>query len=272
MLVLFVLAISPADQGAKEIYMRGERQYSEGNYEAAAQLFHEAWELSKRPVLLYNLSLTYENLGQYERAAEYLRQYLPEAPVQQRPALEARARRMELRADKERIAKAQKQLAEETARLSEQRLRLEEERAKQAELQEAKTQLDRRARELEEEERRVAARERVPQVAAPLPSPDWPGYLLAGAGTVAIGFGVYAGQALSDANVRVKDLCPGVCKAGGEDAKRDPKKYALWTDVGYGAGGALLAAGVLYLLWPEQSVVAVHARADSARVVVTFPW
>src|SRR5262245_39027886 len=64
------------DQKARELFRLGETHYAAGHYEKAAVLYDEAFRLSARPELLLALVNTYERMGSYGQAIEYLRQYL----------------------------------------------------------------------------------------------------------------------------------------------------------------------------------------------------
>ena len=48
---------------AKELYENGAALYEEGRYEEAILAWEEAYRLSSRPVLLFNIANAYERLG-----------------------------------------------------------------------------------------------------------------------------------------------------------------------------------------------------------------
>jgi len=63
---------SAADiEEARRIFANGEDLYNEGRYSAAIQSFRQAFALSGEPSCLYNISLMYEQLEEYEGAIEY---------------------------------------------------------------------------------------------------------------------------------------------------------------------------------------------------------
>ncbi len=108
-------AAAPApDAAARELYLRGDRAYAEGSYEAALRDFSEAFRLSERPALLFNMANAHERLGQFAEAKTALERYLPEAGsrtelVRKRIAgLEERIRKLE----KQRRAEAQRRKRE----------------------------------------------------------------------------------------------------------------------------------------------------------------
>lgn len=83
------------DQRARELYRQGDADYAAGRYEQAADNFRHAYELSKRPALLFNLGNTYERMGQYKQAAEYLRQYLDSPAARDVVSVRERIKRLE---------------------------------------------------------------------------------------------------------------------------------------------------------------------------------
>ncbi|MGM0575017.1 MAG: tetratricopeptide repeat protein [Myxococcota bacterium] len=73
-----------ADGGDKaeavEIFERGEAQFAAGHYDAAADLFLDAWDLHPDPAYLFNIALSYEKQERWSLAARYYRRFLDEAP------------------------------------------------------------------------------------------------------------------------------------------------------------------------------------------------
>jgi tetratricopeptide (TPR) repeat protein len=89
-------AIPPSDavEAAKAHFAAGSAYYEQGNWADAAKEFKEAYRLSRRADLLYNISLCEERLGNLEGAIAALRSYLDVGPVD-RAAIEARIERLE---------------------------------------------------------------------------------------------------------------------------------------------------------------------------------
>ncbi len=87
----------PADEDtrAKELFLEGEAHYAAGRYEQAAERYLEAYELSQRPELLFNVGNAYERLGDYEKAAEYLSQYADNPRARDVVSVRERIRRLE---------------------------------------------------------------------------------------------------------------------------------------------------------------------------------
>lgn len=71
--------VSSSDQeAAKAHFLAGSSYYEAANYADAVKEFNEAYRLSKRPDLLYNIALGYERLSDYDNAIATLRRYLVE--------------------------------------------------------------------------------------------------------------------------------------------------------------------------------------------------
>lgn len=88
-----------ADRRARAIFLEGEAHYAAGRYERAAQSYLEAYELSKRPELLFNVGNAYERMGDYEKAAEYLRRYVQSPRARDVVSVRERIRRLEAAAE-----------------------------------------------------------------------------------------------------------------------------------------------------------------------------
>ncbi len=84
------LAIAPAvhaqdddagmDAEARALFQAGDVAFREGRFESALGYFQRAYELSRRPGLLYNLGATADRLRRDADAARWFRQYLAEQP------------------------------------------------------------------------------------------------------------------------------------------------------------------------------------------------
>lgn len=101
--VLFVPAFAAAqeddDARARRHFASGESYYEEGAYEDAVREFTQAYRLSHRPALLFNLYTAEERFGRLSDAATHLEQYLHEMPpeLENRAALEARLANLRVR-------------------------------------------------------------------------------------------------------------------------------------------------------------------------------
>lgn len=87
------------DARARELYVIGDEFYANGRYEAAEEAFAEAYRLSGRPLLLFNLANAQERSGRWPEAAENLRRYREHAPESEHAALDARLSALQRRID-----------------------------------------------------------------------------------------------------------------------------------------------------------------------------
>ncbi len=104
-----------SEPAAREAFERGRAFYDSGAFEEASAAFEEAYRLSGRDALLYNLYLAYRDANEQEKAAQALRSYLQKVPqIENRAQLEARLAALEQglareRARREAQAQAQAQ-------------------------------------------------------------------------------------------------------------------------------------------------------------------
>src|SRR5690606_6670037 len=190
--------------------------------------FEQAYELSRRPALLYDMANALERLGRYEEALHRLNQYVPSAPEHQREAVLKRIRSLEARAEEQR--RRERAAASTPA--------------------------------AEEPPRPPPSPGVAPQPAAPMPdsapaaSPPLLGYALGGAGLASVGvgvvFGLAASNARSDAEAQCVDSGSGVlCPASIDDQLSTADRRALVADVAIGLG--LVAVGVgAYLIFSHD--------------------
>ncbi len=68
------------EEEARALFMAGRAAYDGGRYEAALERFQEAYELSGRPELLYNIGQTADRLRQDAVALDAFRRFLADTP------------------------------------------------------------------------------------------------------------------------------------------------------------------------------------------------
>jgi tetratricopeptide (TPR) repeat protein len=222
------------DQKARELFRMGENHYAAGRYEKAAVLYDEAFRLSGRPELLLALVNTYERMGDYAQAIEYLRQYLKHPKAKNVSSLRERLRRLE-NAEGEREAERERLRRLETS-----------ERERDRELRRLRAQDRRRP------ERRGSESAEVTVTAKSGPS-RMPAYLFLAGGAVglagAVGFGIASGQAGQDAELECGGN--GLCRSSADDALDRERRYAILSDVSAAVGLGSAAVGA-YLLWKRR--------------------
>jgi tetratricopeptide (TPR) repeat protein len=84
-------AASEEDERAKAHFLAGQSYYEQASYTDALREFNEAYRISKRPALLYNIARCHEALENYADAVKMLEAYLDQAPeTTDRVAVETR--------------------------------------------------------------------------------------------------------------------------------------------------------------------------------------
>ncbi len=82
--LLSLAASARADRADDEIarahFATGVSYYDSGRYDSAVKEFREAYRLSHRPLLLFNIARAYEKMGDAGRASGYYRRYLESEP------------------------------------------------------------------------------------------------------------------------------------------------------------------------------------------------
>ena len=119
-LLFFFLCVNPVwaqqpstdskDEQAKTLYNNGSRLYDEGRYKEAIQAFQEAYKLSGRHALLYNIAAAQERMGALDDSLETLYQYRIYAPEKEQDTLVKRTTNLQQRIAKQ---KQEKQKQEE---------------------------------------------------------------------------------------------------------------------------------------------------------------
>jgi tetratricopeptide (TPR) repeat protein len=220
------------DARARRLYLQGDRLYAEGSYLAAVEAFQEAYELSRRPLLLFNLANAYERLGRHADAVDALDRYLPHAPAHEQDSLRRRVANLRELVDKRR--------AEEAA-------------AAQA------------ASEASAPPPSVAPQPT--ETYAQRDDTGWmrtTGWVLVGTGAAfLVGGGAAAGVAAT-ARGDADDLCvDGICPDRASDAVDRDRTFSVLADVGIGVGAGALVTGIIFLLSSDD--VADHARVQVGR-------
>jgi tetratricopeptide (TPR) repeat protein len=197
------------DDEARQQFQRGRAHYDAGRFSEAAQDFSEAYRLSERPQLLYNVYVAHRDAGHTEAAVEALRSYL--ANVRDAPD------QTNLRA---RLAALEAQLA----------ARAEETRAKEAEVAPAN------ARAVRTSVRKETVVSRVPWVFIGTGA----GFLVAGA--------VTGGLALGKRSALEDDCIGTTCRSSSDSDIHSLRVLSVSTDVLIGTGAAAGITGLVLLL------------------------
>jgi tetratricopeptide (TPR) repeat protein len=223
------------DERARELYLRGDRLYAEGSYDEAIAALEQAYDLSHRSALLYDIANALERLGRYEEALRYLNDYAPSAPEHQRHIVLKRIRSLEARAEEQRRA----------------------DRAR-----------GERAAPPVEAPAAAAAPSPVSEPASGPPPPVL-GYVIAGAGLVSIGAGVVLGLSASSARDEAEGECVNngaqtLCPASAHDALSAGRNRAIAADIAWGVGLVAVGVGVYLVLDADSESGATTALRSTA--------
>jgi tetratricopeptide (TPR) repeat protein len=96
-------AQEPDDSRAQELYDNGVLLYEEGRYDEAILAWQEAYKISKRPLLFFNMANASERLGEYQEAIDHLNHYRAYAAADEREALDRRIKNLERRFDEQQV-------------------------------------------------------------------------------------------------------------------------------------------------------------------------
>ena len=212
------------DERARVLYENGAILYEEGRYEDAIEAWKQAYDLSDRPLFLFNIANALERIGEWGEALSYLNRYRAFAPAEERTVLERRMRNIERRLD-----------AAKERRAGEAEARQEEEAAREAAAKEA------------EPEPEPAAAEGPPK------GPLIPGIVLMGAGVGLIA----AGGGLAGSAVSARESAALLCKEAGDlllcptsatEALERDASLSLASDVVIAAGAAAAATGLVLVI------------------------
>ncbi len=83
------------DAQARHLYRNGEQLYSEGLYKDAIAAWSSAYNLSARPLILYNMANAQERMGLWQDALDSLNRYRAYAPADERDTLTKRISNLE---------------------------------------------------------------------------------------------------------------------------------------------------------------------------------
>lgn len=92
-------AQAETDARARTLFDSGAALYEEGRYEDAIFAWEEAWRLSRRPLLLFNLANASERLGRLEEAMRLLTEFRDYADESEREILNSRIANIARRVD-----------------------------------------------------------------------------------------------------------------------------------------------------------------------------
>jgi tetratricopeptide (TPR) repeat protein len=214
------------ERRARELYDNGAILYEEGRYEDAIQAWEEAYRISKRPLLLFNIANAQERIGQYRLALDSLNRYRAFAPADERDVLDRRMRNIERR--------LKEQEAEDEAR------RVEEEQAAAEQQEQAAA------------DKQLVVVQKTPAARGPRPLLGV-GIGLLGGGLAGAGAGAGLSGAALSARQEIEALCRDAagtryCPQSVEPLEADEAQYSLAGDIALIAGGAVAGTGLILMI------------------------
>ena len=247
------------EQRAREAYKTGDDHYAAGRYEESVKYFKLAYDLSKLPALLFNIANAYERMGEYEKAAEYLRQYLDSPKAENVASVRERIRRLELSAE----ARKREPPSDAAGGQGGSQAASDEESATTA----GPASVTSRSSDATVQRDGGAGRSRRSKA---LP------YTLLAVGAVAVAGGIAFGIVSKRAGDDADELCndDNLCPRAAEDKLDRQRRFALVSDITLGVGVAAVGAGVLVLLLrdddaePERSALRVSPSIGTAGFAV----
>jgi tetratricopeptide (TPR) repeat protein len=231
-----------ADQRARELFQKGDVAYAEGRYEEALGAFSEAYELSGRAQLLFNVSNALERLGRYQEAVDALEKYLASGKAKDRDVVQKRLANLKKRVEE------QKKEQDKVAKEEEEKRKKEEEERQKREGQGGGNQGN---------AGNGPTGPTGPKEPEQPPAPVLPWILIGGGGVVfATGavFGILTLGARSDAKNGCTDAPSGhLCSEEASSALDREKTFGLVADIGMLSGLVLAGVGTYLLLTNKPS-------------------
>ena len=101
--ILLGLSVANAQDGsedvevAKRLYLNGKMLFEEERYGDAVTAWNKAYEISHKPVVLYNVAIAYEKLEEYQKSIDTLYQYRIYAPLEEQDELVAKIEELKVK-------------------------------------------------------------------------------------------------------------------------------------------------------------------------------
>lgn len=258
---------------AESVAETAARRFKEGDFELAAKLFDRAYELAKKPTLLFNAGRAYEQAGQREEA---LARYEAYAQIETDPGGREEAK---LRAARLRDQLAKEGKGTQPAAANPEPPKAEPAKPEPAKTEPAKPTPDGPRNPAPQESKPAKKVEPAPQVAQPSRTGPWiavgTSAAVAVAGAVVWGLAIKADHALQDA-VETKNAAgqtTGITQVNAVDDHDGINKRKATGVVLMSAGGAGLVGSVAWLLLtgtPKSATWLVAPAPDGLALVGRF--
>jgi len=229
----------------------GQEFFKSGQWDRAITEYQAALDLTGEPLMVFNIALAHDRAGRPEKALEGYLKYLEEnsdGPI----ADEARGYVAKLTPV---VDKLKKERSDEEARKADEQKRQQEEAAKQAEVARLAAAAKGRREERNKEALEIERRGMLQRLG---------GFVLIGAGAIAVGVGVKKGldaQSIADELSDHEGAWTDAQIARDDEGRSANKQMIIFTAIG---AGAIITGGVFYLIGRGA-----HARAERVRVDVS---
>jgi tetratricopeptide (TPR) repeat protein len=239
-----VSAIAASAQFRKLVKQAGQL-YQSGKYADAAELLKQANDLEPNPRLLYNIARAYDQAGSLKEAADFYERYVgstegtdPQLLKRSALALERVRRLLQKDDEDKKRQEAEKQRVEAEHQKAAAEAREAQERAAAETAAARKAQEEAEARNRENMRAQVVTRSRRRVVA----------FVTGGVGIAAAGVGVGFGIGANNAYSQFHAASTGAAK---DTLASKTRNDALFADIGYGVGAALLVTAII--VYPKGS-------------------
>jgi tetratricopeptide (TPR) repeat protein len=227
------------EERALELFNNGRALFDEGNYPAAITAFEAAYEISKEANLLYNISLAYDRMNDYDQAIYYLDQYRALAPANEHASLDER---------RESLVKRRKRAAEDA----------ELEAARKSQEENDNTGDSGGSGQTD-----TGPTQRIFTVGPAI---------LTAVAVAGLGAGIGLGVASQNASDSARDNCTdapngeNLCQGGFEDDAQSSRNLATGANVAFGVGGAAAVGAIVWIAINASK----RAKQNKAAVAPSF--
>jgi len=248
--IAMVLMAAPATAGrgpksaelreAKQLFRRGEKHYKVGEFQQAAEAYKEAYRLSEKPALLFNIAQAYRQAKNHKQALYFYQGYL-----RNNPKARNRADVKRLIKELEGLIEAQNKADADAQRRQEERERVRNEAEKQRQENERRRlELERKRKEAELAELAIR-REHLKGNRALRIS----GVIIGSLGLVSVGGGVFFGLSARSDWDEINQLAAdgGRWTPAFQDQYDSAETKETLATIGLATGGAAIIAGGLML-------------------------
>ncbi len=228
------------DRRAKALFLEAERHYAAARYQQAAKSYLEAYRLSKRPELLFNLGNTHERMGQHAQAARYLRRYLESQDAIAPGAIRSRIRALEKQASASSQSMGSAPVINQSV-----------ETKPEAPTSQKSTRPSRAPMtDKPSQPKPEIPTPQNPQISdRPAGSSNIPAYILLGSGGAVLAGSLAIGLLANSAGTEGERLCNGsLCRSEASSDLDRQRSLALTSDIMLGVGAATAIVGAVWLV------------------------